>query len=46
MFTITYGNHDNGATGGTMTRDTQEQAARTEKLMRECGYQTVTVCAN
>jgi hypothetical protein len=45
MLKITYGNHDNGATSGTMVRETAEQAERTAKLMRECGYQTVTVAA-
>lgn len=45
MFTITYSNHDNGATSGQMVRDTQAEANRTAKLMSECGYQTVTVAA-
>lgn len=45
MFKITYGNHDNGATSGQMIRDTQAAADRTAKLMRECGYQSVTVTA-
>lgn len=43
MFTITFTNHDNGATGGTMIRETREVAERTANLMRQCGYQTVTV---
>ena len=46
MFTITYSNHDNGATSGHMIRDTQAAADRTAKLMRECGYQTVNVAAS
>jgi ElaB/YqjD/DUF883 family membrane-anchored ribosome-binding protein len=45
MFTITYSHHDNGATSGQMIRDTQAAADRTAKLMRECGYQTVTITA-
>jgi hypothetical protein len=43
MFTITYSNHDNGATSGRMIRDTQAAADRTANLMTECGYQTVTI---
>lgn len=43
MFTITYSNHDNGATSGQMIRDTQAAADRTAKLMSDCGYQTVTI---
>lgn len=45
MFTITYSNHDNWAAGGTMIRETAQQAERTAKLMRECGYKIVTVAA-
>lgn len=45
MFTVTYSNHDNGATSGQMIRDTQAAADRTAQLMRECGYQTVSVTA-
>lgn len=46
MFTITYTNHDNGATSGQMIRDTQAAADRTAKLMGECGYKTVTITKN
>lgn len=46
MFTITYTNHDNGATSGQMIRDTQAAADRTAKLMGECGYKTVTITQN
>lgn len=45
MFKITYSNHDNGAISGHMVRDTQAAADRTAKLMRECGYKTVTITA-
>lgn len=43
MCTITFTDHDNGATGGQMVRDTQAAADRTAKLMSDCGYRTVTV---
>lgn len=46
MYTITYTNHDNGATGGEIIRDTQAAADRTAKLMGDCGYQTVTITKN
>ena len=46
MFTINYSSHDNGATSGQITRDTQSAADRTAKLMAECGYQTVTITKN
>lgn len=43
MFTITFANHDSGATGGQMVRDTRAAADRTAQLMRDCGYQTVEI---
>lgn len=45
-FTITYGNHDNGAAGGSMVRESLDRAQRTARLMGECGYQTVTITEN
>ena len=48
MFTITYSNHDSGNANcdGWIKRDTIERAEWTAKLMRECGYQTVTITKN
>lgn len=43
MFKITYSNHDSGSSNGSMVRETKELADRTAKLMKECGYKTVTV---
>ena len=40
---VEYSDHDCGAKGGSMIRKTEKIANRTARLMRECGYQTVTV---
>lgn len=46
MFTVTYANHDNGCSNGQMVRETLAMAQRTADLMRQCGYDTVTITAN
>jgi len=45
-YTITYSNHDTGATDGQMIREGFDRAIRSAQLMSECGYKTVTVTAN
>ncbi len=42
-YKIEYSNHDKGAQSGSMVRETAQRAERTAKLMKECGYRTVTV---
>lgn len=42
-FTISYADHDLGAKDGSMTRMGRERAEWSANLLRECGYQTVTV---
>lgn len=42
-YTVTYSDHDRGANGGSMVRETREIAERSARLMRECGYRTVEI---
>lgn len=43
LWIVQYMNHDMGSTGGYFVRKSEKEAERSAKLMRECGYQTVTV---
>jgi len=45
MFKVTYANHvsGNASCDGWIKRDTIERAEWTANLMRECGYQDVTI---
>ena len=45
-YTITYQNHDQGAAGGSMIRESLERAEFTARLMKECGYQLVIITEN
>jgi len=45
-YTISFSDHDNGATDGSMIREGYERAVWTARLMQECGYQTVTITEN
>jgi hypothetical protein len=40
MYKVTATNHDQGARNAEFVRKTLEDAERTARLMRECGYQT------
>lgn len=40
---VEYSDHDMGAKGGSMIRKNEKDAKRTQRLLGECGYQTVTV---
>lgn len=43
LWIVEYSNHDVGSSSGHFVRKTQKDAERSAKLMKECGYQTVTV---
>ncbi len=40
LWIVEYTDHDRGSAGGYFIRNNEKEAARSAKLMKECGYQT------
>ena len=43
LYKVTYTNHDKGAEGGSMVRESLAAAEQTARLMQDCGYRVTII---